>query len=105
MASPVKKFSVGGIQVAVWENDGKEGRKFYNATFDRRYKDKDGKWQSTSSLGANDLPKAILALQKAYEFMLLKEPDVSDGASSGLASHSSFPSDFKSAAQEEEMEF
>jgi hypothetical protein len=94
LASPVKKFSVGGIQVAIWENDGNEGRKFYSVSFDRRYKDKEGNWQSTTSLGANDLPKAILALQKAYEYVALKEPEV---GSSGKA-----PSgDFKSASAEE----
>ncbi len=73
MSSPVKKFSVGGVQVAIWENEGKEGSKYYSVSFDRRYKDKNDEWKSTSSLKANDLPKAILALQKAYEFVSLKE--------------------------------
>ena len=31
--------------------------------------DKNDKWQSTSSLDVNDVPKAILVLSKAYEFM------------------------------------
>lgn len=75
MAGPIKKFSVGGIQVAIWENEGKEGAQFNSVSFDRRYKDKDGNWQSTTSLKMNDLPKAILALQKAYEYLSLKEPE------------------------------
>ena len=79
MSLPVKKFSVGGVQTAVWENDGKEGRKFYSVSFDRRYKDKNDEWKSTTSLKANDLPKAILALQKAYEFVSLKELEVEAG--------------------------
>ncbi len=79
MSLPVKKFSVGGVQVAVWENEGKEGRSFYSVSFDRRYKDKNDEWKSTSSLKANDLPKAILALQKAYEFVSLKELEVEAG--------------------------
>jgi hypothetical protein len=79
MSLPVKKFSVGGVQVAVWENEGKEGRSFYSVSFDRRYKDKNDEWKSTTSLKANDLPKAILALQKAYEFVSLKELEVEAG--------------------------
>ncbi|MFA4855546.1 MAG: hypothetical protein WC634_03115 [archaeon] len=74
MNLPTKKFGVGGISVAVWENQGKEGNNYYTVSFERRYKDKGGEWKSTTSLKANDLPKAILALEKAYEFIALKEP-------------------------------
>ena len=28
MSLPLKKFAVGGIQVAVWENQGKEGKTY-----------------------------------------------------------------------------
>jgi len=76
MSSPVKKFSVGGVQVAVWQNEGKEGRSYYSVSFDKRYKDKNDEWKSTTSLNASDLPKAILALQKAFEFVSLKEMEV-----------------------------
>ena len=37
-----------------------------------RYRDKEGNWQGTNSLSVNDLPKAITALQKAYEHILSK---------------------------------
>ena len=79
MNSPVKKFGVGGIQVAVWENKGKEGNGYYSVSFERRYKDKGGEWKSTTSLKANDLPKAILALEKAYEFIALKGQESNSG--------------------------
>jgi len=85
MSSPVKKFSVGGIQVAVWENQGKEGNVYQTVSFDRRYKNKNDEWKSTSSLKTNDLPKAILALQKAYEYMTLKEPETSTAKEQTLA--------------------
>ncbi|MFC1562659.1 hypothetical protein ACFL4Z_01250 [candidate division KSB1 bacterium] len=39
----------------------------------RSYKDEKGEWQYTESLKIDDLPKAILALQKAYEHLTLKE--------------------------------
>ncbi len=76
MVVPIKKFSVGGVQVAIWENEGKEGTQFNSVSLDRRYMDKEGNWQSTNSLKKNDLPKAILALQKAYEYITLKEPEI-----------------------------
>jgi hypothetical protein len=67
---PVKKIKAGGIDVAVWENDGKNG-KYYTTTLERSYKDGE-EWKKTNSLRTSDLPKAILALQKAYEFGAIK---------------------------------
>ncbi len=75
MSFPVKKFSVGAIQVAVWENESKEGNRFNTVSLDKRYKDKSNEWKSSSSMKLNDLPKAILALQKAFEYLALKEPE------------------------------
>lgn len=71
--NPVKKFKAGGIQVAVWENETKEGGKYNTVSIDRRYKDKEDNWKSSGSFRMNDLPKAIVALQKAFEFLALKE--------------------------------
>lgn len=74
---PEKKFSTGGLTATVWENQGKskEGNdvSFRTVSFQRRYMDKNGEWQSTSTLRVNDLPKASLVLQKAYEYLVMKE--------------------------------
>ncbi|MBA3043886.1 hypothetical protein FP804_01970 [archaeon] len=59
---------VGGIEVTIWGNNG-----FQTVTMQRTYKDKNDEWQKTQSLRVNDLPKAILALEKTYEKMVLKE--------------------------------
>ena len=69
---PVKKIKVGGIEAAVWENTSKEGNKYFTTSMERNYKDGE-EWKKTSSLRANDLPKAILVLQKAFEFVSIKE--------------------------------
>ena len=45
---------------------------------DRAYKDAGGEWKNTHSLKEADVPKAIAALNKAYLFMLEKEPDTED---------------------------
>jgi hypothetical protein len=71
---PMKKFRAGPICATVWNNHAKEGEGEYKTvSFERSYKDKDGAWKTTSSLRMNDLPKAALVLQKAYEFLALGE--------------------------------
>jgi hypothetical protein len=44
--------------------------KIKKTVFQKRYKGQDGQWQSTSSLDVNDIPKAILALTKAYDYLI-----------------------------------
>ena len=73
---PEKRFSTGVIQAAVWKynsqtKDGKE-TEYRTISLQRRYTDPKGEWKSTSSLRINDLPKAALVLQKAYEYLVLK---------------------------------
>ncbi|MCX8190307.1 MAG: hypothetical protein N3F05_03735 [Candidatus Diapherotrites archaeon] len=72
MNKPVKKLTVGSIQVASWLNEGKSGN-FYTFTISRRFKDEKDSWQSSNSLRLSDLPKAIFALQEAYRQFALKE--------------------------------
>ena len=75
---PETKVRVGAVTATVWKNifqkDGKTYENF-SVNLQRSYKDKDEKWQNTDSLKTNDLPKAILALQKAYEFLVLAEKE------------------------------
>jgi hypothetical protein len=71
--TPVKKFRAGSISATIWENQAvnAEGQvvSFKNVTFDRSYKDAKGEWQNTNALRTADLPKAILVLNKAYEYL------------------------------------
>ena len=74
---PEKKFSTGAISATVWKNQATskktgEAVEFKTITLQRRYLDKDGKWQSSGSFRVTDLPKASLVLQKAYEYLVLK---------------------------------
>ena len=74
---PEKKFSTGVITATVWQNQGKgrngESVAYRTVSLQRRYKDKNGVWQTANSLRVNDLPKASLVLQKAYEYLVLRE--------------------------------
>ena len=75
--APEKRFSTGAIQATVWKNKGKglngAPTEFRTVSFDRRYKDKEGSWQSTKSLRVSDLPKAMIVLNEAYKYSVLKD--------------------------------
>lgn len=77
---PERKFRAGAISVTVWKNKGKSEQgdevEYSTVSIDRNYKDKEGVWQSTNSLRVNDLPRAAVALQKAYEHLVLKEQEL-----------------------------
>ena len=74
---PEKNFRVGAVRAAVWPSTIvlKDGTSFEKkkVVVDRRYKDRNGEWKSTNSLDANDVPKAVLALQLAYQYMMVKD--------------------------------
>ena len=76
---PEKKIRSGAISATIWQNeqDTPTGRVVYRTvSFERSYKDKDGKWQATNKLRSSDLPRAVLVLNKAYEYLSLGETEV-----------------------------
>lgn len=81
--NPEKKFNAGVISAAVWKNkakskDGKKDIEFMTISLQRRYKDKEGNWQSTNTFRANDVHRAMTVLQKAFEFITLKDTEGKD---------------------------
>ena len=67
---PVARFKAGQVSAALWENEVQMPRgavKILKATIQRRYRDKNGEWQSSGSFSRNELPLAIHCLQKAFE--------------------------------------
>lgn len=74
---PETRFSTGAVSATVWKNKGlkKDGQEveFRTISFGRRYQDKEGNWKSTNSLRINDLPKAVVVLNEAYRYLILKE--------------------------------
>ena len=70
MARPIKSFKCGTVVAAIFENQTAKGT-MRKTTLSKRYKTAEGEWKSTSSLDVNDLPKASLALDKAYEFLVM----------------------------------
>ena len=92
--TPEKKFSTGVISATIWKNSGtsKKGEEveFRTISLQRRYTDEKGEWKSTSSLRINDLPKASLVLNKAYEYLVLKEQTDSADFTGGPIGSSDF---------------
>jgi len=73
MSKPETVFKVGAVRASVFRNAiVQDGRTvpLPKVVIEVRYKDKTGKWSGTNSLSLNDLPKAILALQKAFEYLM-----------------------------------
>jgi hypothetical protein len=65
---PLAKFKAGQVSSAVWENQiMSQGKvlKILKATIQRRYKDKNGQWQSTTSFNRNEISLAVHCLQQA----------------------------------------
>ena len=73
MSKPETVFKVGAVRASVFRNFiVKNGQSIPlpKVVIEVRYKDKTGNWNGTNSLSINDLPKAILALQKAFEYLM-----------------------------------
>lgn len=72
---PEKKFVAGGISATVWANEKEMNGSavaVHTISLTRTYKDRDGQWKQSASMRINDIPKAQLVLEKAYEYLTLK---------------------------------
>ena len=82
MSKPEISFKVGAVRASVFRNVVvNNGRQIPlpKVVIEVRYKDKAGQWKGTNSLSLNDIPKAILALQKAFEYLTQhKEPGIQE---------------------------
>ena len=76
---PVAKFSAGQVSAAIWENEvtTKAGKQvtMLKATVERRYRDRDGQWKSSSSFARNEIPLAIYCLRKSFEHIIESQKD------------------------------
>jgi hypothetical protein len=87
MSKPEISFKVGAVRASVFRNVVvNNGRQIPlpKVVIEVRYKDKTGQWNGTNSLSLNDIPKAILALQKAFEYLTQhREPESAEDLSTG----------------------
>ena len=81
MAQPEKRFRCGSCEAAIFENEitrNDQAITVKKTVIQKRYKSKDDEWKSTYSLDVNDIPKMILALSKAYEYLAMSEKNTND---------------------------
>ena len=73
MAQPDIVFKHGHCNAAVFSKEiltpGGRPASTHKVSFQKRYLDKNGEWQTASYLDVNDLPKAALVLNKAYDYL------------------------------------
>jgi len=72
MAQPEITFRHGQCSASVYEKECVRGERTFTirtVSFERRFIDREGHQQTTSSLRINDIPKAILVLNRCYEFL------------------------------------
>ena len=77
---PEKRYVAGAVSATIWKNttEIKSGKEisFETISLSRNFKNDKGEWKSTNTLRLNDLPKAAVVLNKAYEYLTLKEAEV-----------------------------
>jgi hypothetical protein len=72
MAQPDIVFKHGRCSAAVFSKEVTRGDRTFqvrSVSFQKRYLDKNGEWQTASYLDVNDLPKAALVLSKAFDYL------------------------------------
>ena len=70
------KFRAGQVSCALWENEinvNGDPKTVLKASIQRRYKDSDGNWKSSQSLGRNEIQLAIYCLEKAFDKIVQEE--------------------------------
>jgi len=74
---PEKEFKAGAVRATIWRNDhlSSDGKVFNSrkVVIERIYRDANQNFKTTGSLAVNDIPKAIVVLEKAYEFLICSD--------------------------------
>ena len=84
----MRSFAAGGVRAAIWENEIRvngSAKTILKASVERRYRDKDGSWKSTTSFSRNEIPLAIYCLTEAFEAIIEEEKAGNGNGSNGAA--------------------
>ncbi len=63
---PFDKIVLGSVQLAIWKNTNDKGNAYYSVTFEKRYRDAESEWKSTTSLNRDDLLVLAQATEMAF---------------------------------------
>ena len=73
---PLAKFRAGGVSCALWENEinvNGNSKTVLKASIQRRYKDSEGNWKSSTSFSRNEIPLAIFCMARAFDKIIQEE--------------------------------
>jgi len=76
MAGPDISFETGSCRAAIFYNEiqkNGETLNIPNIVITRSYLDKNNEWKTTSTFRLNDLPKLIIVVSKAYDYLTSKK--------------------------------
>ena len=80
---PVKEFRAGSVRASIWRDEipgqGEEPFEVFSVRVEKRYKDGQGNWQSTTRFKRGDLADLELVAFKAREFISLNEREPQEG--------------------------
>ena len=62
---PAKEFRLGRVRASCWLNTNSKGESWYSIVLTRGYKDAEGQWKNSHSLGLDDLFIAAEVLKQA----------------------------------------
>ena len=85
MSRPIRTFKIGNCSASIFENEMTKGEKqftVHSVSLQRSYQDKEGNWKNVSSYNVNDIPKARLALDQAYAFLMTRSEEEEDDPAS-----------------------
>jgi hypothetical protein len=71
--SPETTFRHRGISASVFENTSEKDRTYFSVSIQKRYKDKEGKWHTSSGLMRDELPVLEHVVRQAYAYILEQE--------------------------------
>ena len=73
---PVKTFTHGALQLAIWKNH-RDGKAYYSGTMNKRYNANkgtgDADWRSTESIPYLDMPAAAMLWQRAANYIAFQK--------------------------------
>jgi len=76
-SKPAKTFRGGPVQASIWRSDSKrDGRMVAKHTIRlrKRFRQENGTYRDTVCFFPDDLPRVALVVQKAFEYITLREP-------------------------------
>ncbi len=77
---PARVIRNGSVKLSIWENATKTGPR-HSVSVQRLYKDDDGKWQTTQSFNAGDMPNLTLACVAADLWIRSAQQLIQQGSS------------------------